>query len=62
MTLQEFIDLSAGQYVNFDTVYGPQCMDLYREYVRDVLRFDQSKGVSNAWQVFFNFDPALCYK
>lgn len=55
MTLQEFIDINAGQFVNFDAVYGPQCMDLYRQYVQDVLGFPQSNGVANAWQVYHNY-------
>lgn len=59
MTLQEFIDLNAGQYVNFDTMYGPQCMDLYRKYVQDVLGFNQSKPVRNAAAVWYNYPLAL---
>ena len=59
MTLDEFVTTHNGQFVHFDAMFGAQCMDLYREYVKRVLGFEQSKGVSNAWQVFFNFDPAL---
>jgi hypothetical protein len=59
MTLDEFVTAHNGQYVNFDQVYGPQCMDLYRVYVRDVLGFEQSKGVANAWQVYYNYPAAL---
>lgn len=61
-TLAEFVEEYDGQFVNFDTVYGAQCMDLFRCYVREVLGFPQSAGVSNAWQVFSNFDPALWEK
>lgn len=62
ITLADFITEYAGKFVNYDTVYGPQCMDLFRQYAKDVLGFPQSKGVSNAWEVFFNFDPELWEK
>lgn len=62
MTLAEFVTLNTGLFVEFDTMYGAQCMDLFRCYVRDVLGFEQSKGVANAWQVFYNYPAALWEK
>lgn len=64
MSLTEFIQQHNGQFVNYDTVYGPQCMDLYRQYVKDVLGFPQSPGVSIAAQVWYqahpHFDKIAC--
>lgn len=57
MTLQEFITLNAGKYVNFNPRTGfKQCMDLFRVYVRDVLGDDyQPKPVRNAAAVWNNY-------
>jgi hypothetical protein len=53
MDLAKFVEETRGTYVNFDTVHGPQCMDLFREYVEKVLGFDQTRKVSIAYQVWF---------
>jgi len=52
MTHDEFIKEYDGKYVNFDENFGPQCVDLYRQYVQDVLGFPQSppvEGARNIW-------------
>jgi hypothetical protein len=36
-TLQKFIDEKNGKYLDYDGMYGPQCVDLIRYYLRDVL-------------------------
>ena len=63
MTLQEFITKYKGQKVDFDGVYGGQCFDLYRQYVKEVLNLPQSKptrdsGAASLW-TDFDSDPIL---
>lgn len=60
MTLTEFVELHARQYVNFNPRTGfKQCMDLFRVYVRDVLGDDyQPGGVRIAAQVYYNYPTA----
>ena len=62
MDLNEFVNVYVGKFVNFDGMYGPQCMDLYREYVDKVLGFPQSRKVSIAYQVWFYHQPELYEK
>lgn len=40
MKLQDFIDKNNGKYVDWDKKYGPQCVDLMRQYCVDVLGID----------------------
>lgn len=55
MNLAEFITKYTDEYINFDTIYGPQCMDLYRQYVKEVLEFPQSELVAGAADVWTNY-------
>jgi len=43
MTLSEFIDKYTGKLVDFDKVYGSQCMDLMHQYINDVLELVNGK-------------------
>ena len=52
MTLNEFIDKYLGKKVDYDGYYGGQCVDLYRQYVEDVLGFPQSPGVGGASEIW----------
>jgi len=60
--LNEFVEKYKDTYINFDSMHGPQCMDLYRQYVEEVLGFNQSKKVSIAYQVWFYHQPELYEK
>lgn len=44
MNLPEFYKKYRGQYVDFDNVYGPQCVDLIKAYFQDVLGLPPFKG------------------
>ena len=44
MTLEEFIDKYDGKKVDFDGVYGAQCVDLFRQYTKDVLGIKEHTG------------------
>lgn len=37
ISLQKFIDENNGKFKDFDKAYGPQCVDLIRYYLRDVI-------------------------
>jgi hypothetical protein len=52
LTLDEFIEKYLGQPVDFDGVWGGQCVDLYRFYLRDVLGFPQSVPVGGAAEIW----------
>lgn len=57
MTFDPFIWKYTGKAVDYDGKYGPQCMDLYRQYVKEVLGFPQSKPVPSAKDVWDTYLP-----
>lgn len=52
MTFDEFINKYNGKTVDFDGYYGGQCVDLYRQYVKEVLNFPQSPAVVGAKDIW----------
>ena len=52
MTFEDFIKKYDGKKIDYDGFYGAQCMDLYRQYVKEVLVFPQSPGVEGAKDVW----------
>lgn len=57
MTLQQFKEKYLGKKVDFDGYYGGQCVDLYRQYVKEVLGFPQSPGVGGAAEIWDSASP-----
>ena len=54
MNLQEFVDKYKGMLVDFDKAYGAQCVDLARQYMKDVWGFTrQPEGVAGGAADFF---------
>lgn len=57
-TLQQFIDKWNGKKIDFDNANQGQCVDLYRQYVKDVLGFPQSPalgvngGAADIWTTY----------
>lgn len=47
MTLIEFIEKYQGKKVDFDGVYGAQCVDLFRQYTKEVLGIKEHTGSCN---------------
>ena len=45
MTLEEFVKKYNGKKVDFDGVYGPQCVDLFRQYAKEVLNIPVHTGL-----------------
>ena len=48
LTLTQFINKYLGTKVDFDGQYGYQCVDLYRQYCKDVLNIPQTPSVEGA--------------
>ena len=44
MSLEEFVIKYSGKKVDFDGVYGAQCVDLFRQYCKDVLNIPEHTG------------------
>lgn len=57
MNLKEFIETYKGKPVDFDGQYGAQCVDLVRQYFKDVWKIPkQPEGVIGAQDFFFKHD------
>ena len=48
MTLTQFIKKHLGTKVDFDGKFGPQCVDLFRQYCAEVLDVPQPPAVEGA--------------
>lgn len=48
MTLTQFINTYNGKKVDFDQQYGYQCVDLFRQYCKDVLHVPKTPSVEGA--------------
>lgn len=48
MTLKRFIVNNLGKKVDYDNAYGAQCVDLFRQYCKDVLNIEQCPSVDGA--------------
>jgi hypothetical protein len=55
MGLTEFIKKYKGKTIDFDGYYGGQCVDLYRQYCKEVLNFAQNPLVVGACDIWDNF-------
>ena len=62
MSFDDFIWQNYGAYLDFDGYAGPQCVDLYRYYLRDVLSVPQTPPVKGANQIFDNAPAATFLK
>lgn len=56
MTHQAFIKKYTGKKIDFDGAFGGQCVDLFRQYVKDVLNLPQAKSVRSAAQFYEDYD------
>jgi len=54
MTLKRFIVTYNNKKVDFDGVYGYQCVDLFRQYCKDVLNVEQCPSVDGAKDLINN--------
>lgn len=57
MTVEEFVNNYEGKKVDFDGAFGAQCVDLFRQYVLEVLNIKEHTGsVVGAKELYTNFD------
>jgi len=59
MMLQEFVGRYKGKKVDFDGMYGAQCVDLVRQYFQDVWglrKNEQPEGVNGAEDFYFKHE------
>lgn len=56
MTLDEFVKNYEGKQVDFDKAFGSQCVDLFRQYSKEVLQIPEHTGaVEGAKDLYLNF-------
>ena len=60
MTLEEFVKKYNGRKVDFDGVYGAQCVDLFRQYAKEGLGIKEHTGSCStsggAKDLFLDYD------
>src|SRR5574344_661086 len=56
MKIDEFITKYSGKKVDFDGAYGAQCVDLFRQYCKDVLGLPHTGAVEGAEGLWNNYD------
>jgi hypothetical protein len=56
MNLDEFVAKYNGQRVDFDGVFGYQCVDLFRQYCKDVWTLPHLGAVEGAKDLFLLYD------
>lgn len=56
MNLAEFSNKTIKTKVDFDGVYGAQCVDLFRQYCKDVLSIPHTGGVEGAKDLYLKYD------
>jgi surface antigen len=57
MTLEQFVAKYNGKPIDFDGAYGNQCVDLYRQYVKEVLNLPQTPPVVGAKDIWTSNTP-----
>lgn len=57
MTTQEFVNKWLGVKCDFDKAYGYQCVDLFRQFVKEVLGYPQSPSVVGAADLWDSYLP-----
>lgn len=55
MKFHEFISKYLNTKVDYDGVYGAQCVDLFRQYCKDVLGIPHTGGVDGAKDLWRNY-------
>ncbi|MGI5085483.1 CHAP domain-containing protein [Treponema putidum] len=56
MTLDEFVKTYLDKKVDYDGRYGAQCVDLFRQYCKDVLNIPQPSGVMGARELYTEYE------
>lgn len=56
MTLDEFVEKYNGKKIDYDGHYGAQCVDVFRQYCKDVLAIPHTGGVVGAAELYTKYD------
>ena len=56
MSLEEFIKKYIGKKVDFDGAFGAQCVDLFRQYNKDVWGNPHTGAVEGAKDLYLNYE------
>ena len=56
MDTKEFIDAYWGKSIDFDGKFGAQCVDLFRQFNKEVYRLPHTGGVVGAKDLYENYD------
>lgn len=56
MTLTEFVDKYNGKKIDYDGRYGAQCVDVFRQYCKDVLNIPHTGGVVGASELYTKYE------
>ena len=56
MTLEQFVEKYNGKKIDYDERYGAQCVDVFRQYCKDVLAIPHTGGVVGAADLFTKYD------
>lgn len=56
MNIEEFVLKYNGKKVDFDGLYGPQCVDLFRQYNREVWDNPHTGAVIGAKDLYLNYN------
>lgn len=55
MTTAEFAAKYCGQKIDYDHAFGPQCVDVFRQYCADVIECPHTGAVEGAKDLWFRF-------
>lgn len=56
MTLKEFVGKYKGKKIDYDGAYGAQCVDVFRQYCKDVLNIPHTGAVTGARELYTNYE------
>lgn len=56
MTLNEFVEAYNGTKIDYDGRYGAQCVDVFRQYCKDVLDIPHTGGVVGAAELYTKYE------
>lgn len=56
MYFKDFVKKYNNKFIDYDGAYGSQCVDLFRQFNKEVLEIAQPKGVNGAKDFWTNFD------
>lgn len=55
MDTKQFVDTYVGTKIDFDKRFGPQCVDVFRQFNKDVFGFPHTGGVEGAKDLWENY-------